>query len=148
MLLNTQQLFFWAKNYSLLFKYTTVGQHRDIAQGCTEWLDQSDLLSKTGLCLSKIQTIHAWLSESSITAFVLLRHMGKRGFGSHHANISKDGPMGLDLPCFPERPLIICLSWDGGNSVNISELLSFLLKTYASSVPWVHSICTVFRKSY
>lgn len=131
----------WHTNYSLLSKHATPGQHRrDTAQGCVGVLYQTDLLSKTGLGISNIEIIPSRITESPTTAFILVRCMGKGGFGLYHGNISVDWPVHLGLRCFPEGSLIIYLSWDsgGGSPINISEFLSFPLQTNAGTSPSVH----------
>ena len=120
---------FWDQNHSPLPKHTTSGQHQDRERETAEqgagWLDQADLLSKAGLCVSERQAIQAWITKSSITAFILISSMGKWGFGHHHANISKDWLVDLRFRCFPEGHLIICLSWGGGGGEIQQILVSY-----------------------
>lgn len=122
---------------------------RDTTKGCVGGLYQTDLLSKTGLGISNIEIIPSRITESPNTAFILVRCMGKGGFGLYHANISDDWPVHLGLRCFPEGSLIIYLSWRGGGvpSILVSSY-PFLFRQMLALLLQFTRIGTGLRKSY
>lgn len=125
----------WDKNYSLLSKHTTIGQHRDTAQGCAGWLDRTDW-SKAGLSVSEIQTIQLWITERSITAFTLKRHREMRVWPpprQHQQRLANEP----GAPMLPRTTLDHGSLVGRGQSTN-SKWLSFALQANASSAHFTH----------
>lgn len=128
----------WGKNYSTLSNLTTTGQQREIQLKGVCWV----IGPKRPVIKNRpfhVQNTDNQCMENGMFDYCLyfVKTHGKMGVWTPPCP-HQHWPAGLGLPCFPERHLIICLSWGGSRSVSISELLSLPFHTNASRTPLVH----------